>query len=86
MKYINLTSINLKMSSAITEIPAAPPATSTLSLGISSIPSTPALDQQNSGENSSPPTTTIENNPEYKEYCKNLMKFDSVLFTRSSVN
>jgi hypothetical protein len=42
------------------------------------------LGQQNSGENFSP--TTIENNPEYKEYCKNLMNFDSMLFTRSSVN
>ena len=84
LKYMNLTSTNLTLSSPILELPVGPTATSVLSLGISPIPSIQVFDQQQSKENSSLPT--IETNKEYKEYCKNIMIFESVLFTRSSVN
>jgi hypothetical protein len=85
LKYMNLTSTDLILSSPIVELPVGPTATSTLSLGIPPIPSTQVFDQQQSKKNS-PPLPTIETNKEYKEYCKNIMAFESVLFTRSSVN
>ena len=78
LKYINLTSTNVSLASPIVEVPVGPSATSVLSLGIAPVPST-----QEHSPTTPPPT--IENNKEFKLYCKNLMMIDSIVFTRSSV-
>ncbi|CAF4241280.1 unnamed protein product, partial [Rotaria sordida] len=84
LKYINLTSTNLCLTSTIFEVPASPSATSMSSLGMPPIPTTQENNQQLQRSVTPPPT--IENNKEFKSYCKNLMMIDSVVFTRSSIH
>ncbi len=83
LKYLNLTSINMSLNSAIRDVPAGPPATSMASFGMQYIPSTQEASNQHQRPVTPPPT--IENNKEFKAYCKIMLMIDSVLFTRSSV-
>ncbi|UJR24356.1 hypothetical protein I4U23_005733 [Adineta vaga] len=85
LKYMNLTSINIALSSPIEEVPVGPLATSMAAFGMQPIPSTQEVADQQQQRPNTPPLT-IYNNKEFRTYCKNLMMIDSILFTRSSTH